>query len=44
MTFRVWFDGEDWCAMSSSGHLAAGPTPVSAMINAEVKVRKDPRP
>lgn len=48
VSFQVWFDGDNWVAVSSDLHLGAedwstrgeGSTPITALMVAEAKARK----
>ncbi len=38
--FLVYWDGSQWCVSVDGDPIAFGSTPVSAMINAEVSIRR----
>lgn len=38
--FHVWFNGCEWCASVDRQVIATGQTPVSAIIAAELRVRR----
>jgi hypothetical protein len=38
--FHVWFNGCEWCASVDGVVIATGQTPVSAIIAAELRVRR----
>lgn len=40
--FVVWFNGCEWCASVDRQVIATGQTPVSAVIAAELRVRRQP--
>lgn len=40
--FHVWFNGCEWCASVDHRVIATGQTPVSAIIAAELRVRRNP--
>jgi hypothetical protein len=45
VTFHIWFDGGEWVVSvdPEKPEIARGITPVGAMINAELQVRRDMR-